>query len=274
MKDNFVFHYVVVPPDAQLGLHSQPTWELSAVVCGAGKRIIGADVSEFASGDLVLIPPGFRHVWYFSDSGTNAEGCVESMTLMFTTELILKLTNIFPSLSLMMSEIRGLDHAVGFDADDSERIRCLLMEMRGKRVERQIPVLIELLETVSLGLSKSRCIAYRDEPDLKERRLRQIEIYVACNYARKFSIKEISSHLGINASSFSTFFRKSTGKTFVSYLNEYRLKQAKHIIETEPVESISNIAYRCGFETVSHFNHLFKTFFGITPRGMIGAKAR
>ena len=56
------FDAVCLPPEKQIPLHSQCTWELSCVITGEGTRLLG-DISEnFFPGDTVLIPPAFRIV--------------------------------------------------------------------------------------------------------------------------------------------------------------------------------------------------------------------
>lgn len=59
-------------------------------------------------------------------------------------------------------------------------------------------------------------------------------------------------------------FKKYTGKTPVEWINQQRLIYSARLLnETE--QSVLNIALECGFNNLSHFNHLFKTFYGVTP---------
>lgn len=52
--------------------------------------------------------------------------------------------------------------------------------------------------------------------------------------------------------------------TFINYLNNFRLEQASYLLKTTD-EPINAVAYSCGFQTVSHFNHLFKARHGAAP---------
>jgi AraC-like DNA-binding protein len=53
--------------------------------------------------------------------------------------------------------------------------------------------------------------------------------------------------------------------TFKDYLNNYRIEEAKRLLEKDPGQSVISICYNVGFNTKSHFNLVFKRYTGITP---------
>ena len=67
---------------------------------------------------------------------------------------------------------------------------------------------------------------------------------------------------------FLRLFKQSVGTTPHAYLTEIRLRNAKKLLETTSL-SIAEIAERSGFESVSHFQVLFKK-----KTGMGAAKYR
>ncbi len=66
--------------------------------------------------------------------------------------------------------------------------------------------------------------------DIKQKRLEQIKIYIACNADREIMLDTIAKHVGMNRAAFCVFFKKATGKTFVHFLNEYRVQQACQMV--------------------------------------------
>ena len=62
---------------------------------------------------------------------------------------------------------------------------------------------------------------------------------------------------------FCRYFKKLTSKTFVQFLNEYRLVHASKLL-AEKI-NITEICYESGFGNFSHFNKQFKIFTGKTP---------
>ena len=68
--------------------------------------------------------------------------------------------------------------------------------------------------------------------------------------------------------SFCRWFKKSTGSTFINYLNSTRIEKAcQYLLEGE--RSVGQISYEVGFDTVSHFNRVFKKLKGKTPKEYI-----
>ena len=64
---------------------------------------------------------------------------------------------------------------------------------------------------------------------------------------------------------FCRLFKKRTSRHFISYLNDVRISKAcKQLLETDL--NISEIAFHCGYKTVSNFNKIFKKNIGIAPK--------
>ena len=84
------------------------------------------------------------------------------------------------------------------------------------------------------------------------------------NYARKLSLDQMASMVGMNPQYFCRFFKRLTGKTFTIYLNEIRIDRAAELlVNTE--DKIIQVAGECGFENVGYFIRRFKEMKGSTP---------
>ena len=61
------------------------------------------------------------------------------------------------------------------------------------------------------------------------------------------------------------YSRSSTGKTLRSYVKEQRIKKAiELLLSTE--DTLTQIAYSCGFSSQSYFSNAFKKKMNCTPR--------
>lgn len=97
-----------------------------------------------------------------------------------------------------------------------------------------------------------------------ELRLLRIQTFVNCNYANDITIDTIASHIGMNRSSFCSFFKRQKGITFTEYLNVYRLSIACEMLRyTE--KQIGDVAVSVGVPDVPYFCRLFKKKYGVTP---------
>lgn len=100
--------------------------------------------------------------------------------------------------------------------------------------------------------------------DTTKDKLMLITDYIANHYQQKISIEKMAEICHFSQSHFMKFFKLHMGKTFVEYLNDYRLIQAAHMLKASD-DDVLAIALECGFENVSYFNRLFLRKYGMTP---------
>ena len=97
-------------------------------------------------------------------------------------------------------------------------------------------------------------------------RLNKITAYILENYAQPISLEEIAKEAYLSPSAFCRFFKKRTRKSFVEYLNEFRIGMACKML-TENKNPISDICFKTGFNNLANFNRQFKRVMGVTPTG-------
>lgn len=92
------------------------------------------------------------------------------------------------------------------------------------------------------------------------------EIEKRYNY---ITFSDAAAFMGLSEPYFSKFFRKISGMTFSQYLNSVRLEHAVEMLKNNSDHlSITEIASLCGFDTIRHFNRVFKDITGMSPRQM------
>ena len=70
--------------------------------------------------------------------------------------------------------------------------------------------------------------------------------------------------MNMNEQYFCRFFKKTLGKTPVTYMNEVRIRQAVLMLE-KTQETVVDIANACGYGNMGHFITEFKRLTGHTP---------
>ncbi len=88
--------------------------------------------------------------------------------------------------------------------------------------------------------------------------------YVEQNYQNNFGLDDIEKHLGIKKEYFCTCFKKETGKRFVEYITEYRIRKARNLLESTSLK-LNEIALRTGFSNSYYFSLTFKKITGSSP---------
>lgn len=92
-------------------------------------------------------------------------------------------------------------------------------------------------------------------------------LFLAKEYADpEISLDLTMERLGINRNKINSILKEELGLTFTAYINKLRLTEAARLLSEHPEETISQIAYRVGFNNVSYFNKLFKETYGCSPK--------
>lgn len=98
----------------------------------------------------------------------------------------------------------------------------------------------------------------------KGKRTEQVLQYINQNYNNKLTLQEMAELIYVSPTSFSRFFKKAVGLTFIEYVNNVRLHYAiEDLLYTD--KSLTRIAEDNGFSNVSAFNKVFKKVYAMSP---------
>ena len=96
-------------------------------------------------------------------------------------------------------------------------------------------------------------------------KLKKVLNYIRTSYSKQITLKDMAQVAGVSPKYFCSFFKTMTAKTPVEYLTGYRIeKAAAKLLSTD--ESVTDIAYSCGFNDLSYFIKVFKDLKGISPK--------
>nr|WP_275581408.1 AraC family transcriptional regulator [Enterococcus lemanii] len=80
----------------------------------------------------------------------------------------------------------------------------------------------------------------------------------------ELTIEKMSQALFLSPAYFSSLFKKETGQSFISFLTEERLQQARQLMETTNDKSYV-VAEKVGYSEPNYFSYVFKKRFGLSP---------
>lgn len=84
-------------------------------------------------------------------------------------------------------------------------------------------------------------------------------------YMTHITLEKAASMAGMNKFKFCRAFKERYGQTFITYLNNIRVKNAAELLGNNNL-SITEIAYFVGYGSVIHFDRVFKSVYETTPR--------
>lgn len=98
----------------------------------------------------------------------------------------------------------------------------------------------------------------------KSRRITKACKYIEENISQKISLAEVAALVNMSESAFSLFFKKKTGISFITYVNNLRVAKACDLLASTSL-SASEICYDCGFNNKSNFIRIFTKRKNMTP---------
>ena len=94
--------------------------------------------------------------------------------------------------------------------------------------------------------------------------------YIIEHFAENCSLERIAREVGLSPNYLHTAFKEAFGETPYAYVTGQRIEKAKRLISAGR-ESMLDIALETGFCSQSHFNKVFKSRTGMTPREYRGS---
>jgi AraC-like DNA-binding protein len=78
------------------------------------------------------------------------------------------------------------------------------------------------------------------------------------------SLGQVAKAVHTSVFYFCKLFKKSTGINFTEYVSQVRVERAKELL-LDPHRRVSQVAYEAGFQSLTHFNRMFKHVAGESP---------
>ena len=88
--------------------------------------------------------------------------------------------------------------------------------------------------------------------------------YIQEHQAEKLPLRQVAKAVNTSAFYFCKLFKKVTGINYTDYLSRVRIEKSKNLL-LNPNLRVSEIAFEVGFQSLTHFNRVFKRILGQSP---------
>jgi AraC-like DNA-binding protein/ligand-binding sensor protein len=129
---------------------------------------------------------------------------------------------------------------------------------------QQYTAMLKLLETFAKHLSLLANQIVVQEEEAESPLVRRARAYILANQADPIDLAKVAQAVHVSTFYFCKIFKKATGLTFTEYLSRIRVEKAKKLL-LNPHLRISEIAYDVGFQSLTHFNRVFRQVVGHSP---------
>ncbi len=96
-------------------------------------------------------------------------------------------------------------------------------------------------------------------------RINRVMDYIDSHLEQELELKDIAAIASFSPYHFHRIFTFLIGETPIDYIQRLRIEKAACKLQQEPLTSITEVAYNCGFGSISLFSRTFKKYFGVTP---------
>jgi AraC-like DNA-binding protein len=253
--------------------HFHPEYELKYVIKSKGKRFVGDSIENFREGDLVLLGPNIPHYWnndpvYYERDDLK----VSALLVMFSADFLGEGFFLLPEMSPIKDLLNKARGGILFpDADKTcipVKLKKLISCEGPLKIITMLDILFELTKTEMHPLLTETFVTELELLNFSEGslwRLKKVHEYVNANFQNKIQIQDVAEKANMTSHAFCKYFKKSTKKTFMTFLSELRVCHAKKLL-IENDHTVSEICYASGFDNLSNFNRKFKAITNMTPK--------
>lgn len=249
--------------------HFHELCELNYVVESSGKRVVGDNISNFSSGDLVLMSSNLPHIWYndpsyFKDTDRSS---AKAIVTYFNPNFLLHLTNEkhydLKITHLLEKAKRGIRFVGVTQQYAMDKLNGIVKKQGLEKVIDFLDMINVLLDTTEYECLAS--IGYQHSFNEKDtRRMSTVYQYLIKNFTEPISLPQIAAIANLSPPAFCNFFKKRTQKPFSRFLNELRVGHACKLLQDNEL-SISDVCFQSGYQNMTNFNKFFKEITKKTP---------
>lgn len=213
---------------------------------------------QLRQGDILVIQPNVPH--QMPASCCRRFICLASLQPICSQKMYDSVHTLFPSALLLTPEK---------DQDLYEKVRDLLYtiytEYQNFSRTAELTMYISILQILAL-ISKTSI--QKEEVTMESHihtgDFRSICEYINAHYMEKLTLEEMARISGFSRYHFDRLFKRYTNETFYQYLNKIRIKNVVMLLADDTF-SITEVAFKSGFTTISSFIRMFRIHHNCTP---------
>ena len=240
-------------PGHSFGPAVRPCYIIHYIVSGKGKFLCDNTEYELGANKAFLIEPNamtfyradFEDPWHYLWIGFKGEKVAEILERMGINYKNPILSGKKENLMKITEEILSTDSS------------GLKEELKSQSL------LFDFLSSLCPDTMYSKSISQSTELKNNNYLVRAIE-FIQNNFYHSIGVNDVSSHLGISRNYLFTLFKNGMGHSPSEYLTYCKLNRACHLLDDSAL-SVENVAYSCGYDSLSVFSKAFKHKYGLTP---------
>lgn len=151
---------------------------------------------------------------------------------------------------------------LGIDIDDSRTLEAFLATptVTQKKLDSATALLNIFADHLSIKSNQLAVQRANAEPPM----ITKAKQFIAEHITEELSLSRVAAAVHTSVFYFCKQFSRYTGATFTEFVSRMRTEKAKNLL-LNPNLRVSEIAYEVGFQSLTHFNRVFKQITGESP---------
>lgn len=251
-------------------MHRHDFHEIFLNVDGDGEQYTPEGDIRMKKEDIFFFPASIDHIGNGAPGGHCLGGVINLDEKLFLGE-----NDLFPESKAVLKALtrEGKKGHYRINVNPSGRKKLfsifyeMLTEIREKRpgFRTAVNALMHQFLIIILRNSQLDIQEKGDRQPVSFDKIKDTINFLETHFFDQVDIDHAAHMSNMSRSHFHAVFKQITGKTYIEFLNNLRVKHADKLLKTTDLE-IEAIAFRSGFTSVSHFYKVFKETTGTTPK--------
>ncbi len=248
--------------------HAHPEYQLTFILNGYGKRIIGNNIAPYSQGDMVFVGANLPHIWLSDPAFYEADAGLQSSAIVayINSQVFEQMFDLLEEFEVIKKMLCLSSRGLSIHGETKRRIAAQLENLFELSGYARVKGFLNILHTIAVSADKKPIIDSRVAVSgrLKSDRLVPVLNYIKENLHQVISLEVLADLVYMTAPSFSRFFRERMGISLSQYITAERMELARKLLIKldKPVYEIAGL---CGYNSDSHFCKIFKEHTGISP---------
>ena len=250
--------------------HFHPVYEIYYLVSGTRKFFIESEIYNISKGTLVLINKNVMHQTTYNSDMLN-----ERTYILFDDRHISSLIEkygrkeidqcfkqrVFPIPIHRREYVEGVISQLYNEYKNRDEFSRRLMECY---INELMIFLIRYNRNLSDAETDVNILKSDNGLSNSDESIQTAARYIMDNYYNNITLPQVAERVNMSSTYFSKKFKEVTGFGFKEYILNIRIKKACELL-LETKLSITDIAYKTGFNDSNYFGDVFKKIRGISP---------
>ncbi|GAB5559782.1 MAG: AraC family transcriptional regulator [Synoicihabitans sp.] len=250
--------------------HYHPEIDILLVLKNTGHHITGDFIGDIRPGTLLVNGSNVPHAFHPHEPAEGDPANPAMLVLQFSPETWMQGGFARLEMERIRHFIASTDRSYEVKGETRAHVDRLMHEMVAQNDAQRVAQFILILDTFANAPPEDLqpLVSEIYAPSLKQEnvsRIDRVKSWIVENLESDFDLSDAAQRVAMSPKSFSRFFRKNTGKSFIQFVIELRIGLACRLL-VQSDASVAEVCYASGFRNLSNFNRLFRERKALSPR--------